>query len=200
MSGLETETALIFLVDTSGSMFGQTIQAVNAAAAECLEVLREGQTGSLEIGYVTFHEQMSQIVLKQDMTAPVFQVLPNPSGFYAMTSFACLYKGICQLLADHSWKRLYLILVTDGKPVDRGEYTEFLERAKSLEPFRKAERYVAQVGNETNLVNSDILAFVGLQADRIVPLARLSSLMSRIREEISGGGQSGTPYDRIFGK
>lgn len=202
MGRSKAEATLIFLVDTSGSMFGQKIQSVNAATAECLEVLRENQTDSLEIGYVTFHEQMGQIVLKKNMTAPVFQVLSNSSGFYPMTSFACLYKGICKLLADDWREQLYLILVTDGKPVDTGEYTQFLEQAKSLENFRRAERYVALVGNETDMVNTDVLNFVGFQADKIFPLAHSSSLMSHIRGEIFGSEKSGneTQYDQIFGK
>ena len=44
-------STVIFLVDTSGSMFGQKIEAVNAAIAECIEVIRNhNNDGSIQMG------------------------------------------------------------------------------------------------------------------------------------------------------
>lgn len=197
---------IIFVVDTSGSMFGQKIEAVNAAIAECTEVIRNhNSSNSLQMGYVTFDEKWGDFVIKNDIGTIDFKVKANADGFYNLTSFQCLYKGLERSLGDfnNSKSGLCLFLITDGKPADGGEYTEVLERVKNMDAFRNSERYVALVGNDVNGMDNDVLEFVGYKADRIVNLNDAASTLLKV-SFLSGSNNSNNAaeaarYNTIFG-
>lgn len=201
------KNTIIFIVDTSGSMFGQKIEAVNAAIAECTEVIRNHDNGRyLQMGYATFDEKWGRIVLKDGVGTAAFGVESNSDGFYNLTDFQCLYEGLEKDLRkfDKSDLGLCLLLITDGKPADSGEYTDVLERVKSMDAFRKAERYVVLVGNDVNRLDNNVLEFVGFQADRIVKLNDVASTLSKVSFlSISGENSNAADaarYNSIFGE
>ncbi len=207
MSVSKNTVTVIFIVDTSGSMYGQKIAAVNAAIAECLAVLRKYQNKNenLMTGYITFDEKIGNFILKKDLGTVVFKVEPNGSGFYNMTLFSCLYEGMDKVLRNYQNFRsdLCLFLITDGKPADSGEYTEPLEKVKSLEPFRRADRYVVLVGNDVNGMDNDVLEFVGFKANQVVQLSDLSGVLERMQMLAADAGSSYADdkerYKLIFG-
>lgn len=202
-------STVIFLVDTSGSMFGQKIEAVNAAIAECIEVIRNhNNDGSIQMGYATFDEKWGDFVIKDDIGTVGFKVKSNPDGFYNLTSFQCLYEGLerCLTLFNNEntigKSKLCLFLITDGKPADSGEYTEVLERVKSMNAFRNAERYVVMVGSDNGMDN-DVLEFVGYKADKIVKLNDAASTLLKVSFLSGSSGDDSSAdaarYNRIFG-
>lgn len=204
MNVSENMVTIIFIVDTSGSMYGQKIEAVNAAVAECLEVLGKYQKkDGLMIGYVSFDETMGNIVLKKDLEAEIFKVSPNSDGFYKMTSFSGLYSGIYDIFRKQQTGDLCLFLITDGKPADSGEYTDALEKVKSLDAFRTADRYVALVNNDVNGMDHDVLEFVGFKADKILQLPDLSNTLSKVQalnfDHSDGSADDEKRYNSIFG-
>ena len=210
MAVIANKATVIFLVDTSGSMFGQKIEAVNAAIAECLEVIRNhNNDNSIQMGYATFDEKWEDFVVKDDIGAVSFKVRSNSDGFYSLTSFRCLYEGMERCLEvfgnekNNGKSRLCLFLITDGKPADSGEYTEVLERVKSMNVFRNAERYVALVGSDANGMGNDILEFVGYKADKIVKLNDAASALLKVSflSELNNNDNSADTarYNKIFG-
>ena len=202
----KSKSTVIFIVDTSGSMFGKKIEAVNAAIAECTEVIRNHNVNnSLQVGYASFNEKWGNLVIKNDIGTVSFRVQANADGFFNLTSFQCLYEGLEKELDDFSTSKsgLCLFLITDGKPADGGEYTDILERVKNMNTFRNSERYVAIVGSEENGMNNDILEFVGQKADRIVNLNDAASTLLKV-SFLSGTNSSNNAadaarYNTIFG-
>ena len=200
------KSTIIFIIDTSGSMYGQKIVAVNAAIAECAEVVRNyDKNSNLQIGYATFDERWGGISLKKNIDIETFKITANPDGFYRLTSFQVLYEGLENELciSDNNCCALCLVLVTDGKPADSGEYTDVLERVKSTNVFRYAERFVALVGNDVNGMDNDVLEFVGFKADRVVKLNDAASALLKVSFLSTFGQGSDTGdaaiHDSIFG-
>ena len=201
MSVSKSIVTVIFIVDTSGSMCGQKIESVNAAVAECLGVLIKYQTGNenLMTGFLTFDEKAGDLVWERDGGAAVFKVKPKSNGFYSMTSFSCLYEGLYAVLRECQTDRLCLFLITDGRPTDSGEYADALEKVKSLEVFRRADRYVVLSGNDTGGIGNDVLEFVGFQADKIIHLSDLSGCMAKVQMLTADDGGNKARYESIFG-
>ncbi len=181
---------VLFIVDTSGSMYGQKIGSVNAAMAECIESVRQLKQWHnyvCRVEFATFDENMKEPVMMEDLNysaIPYFEVEAKWNGFYSLTSFYGLYRGIQTYLEKGQGQtgQLYIFLITDGKPADRGTYMERLERVKSMERFRKAKRYVVLVGNEKITTDNDILEFVEFQANKVIGLVDLSSEILKIAD------------------
>lgn len=192
---------VLFIADVSGSMYGEKIQSVNAAIAECLGVLREGKNKgkNIKVGYVNFHEEMSALSFDENPDSGVFKVSPDEGGFYHLTSFACMYDGLYHILEkmDESYENLCLILITDGKPVDSGEYSVSLEKVKSLDVFRNAQKFVALARDEINAMDKDMLEFVRFNGDKIVKLSDLSISLSRL-DMLLPGEQSKATFEEKF--
>lgn len=210
MTVATNKSTVIFIVDTSGSMFGQKIEAVNAAIAECIEVIRNHNNyNSIQMGYATFDEKWGDFIVKDDIGTVGFKVKSNADGFYNLTSFQCLYEGMERCLAVFNNEKtigkskLCLFLITDGKLADGGEYTEVLERVKNMNAFRNAERYVALVGSDVNGMDNDVLEFVGYKADKIVKLNDAASALLKV-SFLSGSNNNDSladtaRYNKIFG-
>ena len=202
---LSKHTVILF-VDVSGSMYGQKIEAVNAAIAECVEVIRNHNiNNSIQIGYAAFDDKWRDFMIKEDVGSINYKICPNADGFYNLTYFQRLYEGIekCLSVFNNAKTKLCLLLITDGKPADSGEYTEVLERVKSMDSFRRAERYVALVGNDTNGRDNDVLEFVGFKADKIVKLHEVADTLRKV-SFLSGISSSDNlmdakRYNTIFG-
>lgn len=202
---------VIFLIDTSGSMYGNKIAALNASMVECWETLRaysRKHKGLLKIGYATFDEKMSTIMFVPNMEeaeAPQFSVDKRSDGYYALTSFRCIYEGIENYIKNRKDKDAThcFYLVTDGKPVDSLKYTEIMEQVKSTDVFRHAKRIAAVVEKDSNSVDKDLLEFVGYKADKVIELNHLSNEVEQMLtwefEDASDTNDSNAKYDSIFG-
>lgn len=127
-------------IDTSGSMNGEPIVAVNAGLQALLGSLRTNPYAldSVHISITTFDSRI-QVVLP--MTAVVDVILPEitcPQSGATLLGEAL--EHICDQVANDvrkstdtvkgDWKPM-LVILTDGKPTDTLAYTEVIPRVKA---------------------------------------------------------------------
>lgn len=130
-----------FLLDTSGSMFGEPIQALNNALSGMINTLRSDAQAldSLWLSIVTFDREVRELVplvelvnfQLPEITCP--QSGPTNTGkglelIYHKVN-AEVRKGSPEQKGD--WRPLFF-LFTDGKPSDIQLYREMLPKVKSL--------------------------------------------------------------------
>jgi uncharacterized protein YegL len=130
-----------FLLDTSGSMNGEPIQALNNAMSGMINNLRSDAQASetLWISIITFDRDVNEIVPLTEL--PTFQlpeiVCPQSGPTFTGKALEMLYgkatkevrKGTPTQKGD--WRPL-LFLFTDGKPNDIQLYNEMIPKIKSL--------------------------------------------------------------------
>ncbi|MCR5734738.1 MAG: VWA domain-containing protein [Lachnospiraceae bacterium] len=182
---------LIFIIDTSGSMYSNRIAAVNTALMECISMIRrniERSGTQIRVGYMTFDSKPTSLCYIGDVmndAFPVFSV-KSENGFYELTRFEAVYDGIIGLSGKSHTENTGLILITDGKAIDSMTYQEKLEKAKALDLFRKAYRFVACVERDENLWNrEDLDEFADFRADRIIELSELATRIDQICRELT---------------
>lgn len=207
--------SFIFAVDVSGSMYGQKIASANAVLRECLDEIKNiNDTGryELKVSVVTFADKMWMNLQNKDgmnVISPKLEVKKNPDGFYPITSFGSLYRGLQVLFGDQKFsvergdKHTFLFLITDAKPVD--QFAEDFHKLNSMETYKKTAKYVAVTDDQQEKYSNVTVEFVDYKADRIV---RMSDLPNEIRKikiaEFSGmnenafGSSSNSVYDEIF--
>ncbi|WP_136666516.1 VWA domain-containing protein [Flavobacterium sp. H122] len=130
-----------FLLDTSGSMYGEPIQALNNALSGMINILRSDAQAldSLWISIITYDKEVKEIV---SLTELVNFQLPEitcpqsgPTNTGAGLDFVIqrverdVVKGSATQKGD--WKPL-LFLFTDGKPSDIQFYREKVSEIKKL--------------------------------------------------------------------
>jgi uncharacterized protein YegL len=130
-----------FLLDTSGDMNGEPIQALNNALSGMINTLRSDAQASetLWISIITFDSRVNEIFPLTEL--PSFQlseIICPPSGatntghalelFYDKVSVE-VRKGTPTQKGD--WRPL-LFIFTNGKPSDPQKYSEMLPKIKSL--------------------------------------------------------------------
>ena len=130
-----------FLLDTSGSMNGEPIQALNNALSGMISSLRSDAQAAetLWIIVITFDREVKEIVPLTDL--PSFRlpeiVCPQSGPTNTGKGLEVLYekvkaevrKGTPEQKGD--WKPL-LFLFTDGKPSDPMLYNEMIPKVKAL--------------------------------------------------------------------
>lgn len=130
-----------FLIDTSGSMYGEPIQALNNALSGMVNTLRADAQAldSLWISMITFDREVNEIVSLTELAS--FQLpeitCPQSGPTHTGQALGMLYekvqndviKGNANQKGD--WKPL-LFLFTDGKPSDLQLYREMVPKIKSL--------------------------------------------------------------------
>lgn len=130
-----------FLLDTSGSMFGEPIQALNNALSGMINTLRSDAQASetLWISIITFDREVKEIVPLTDLQEFQLPEITCPQSGPTFTGKALefLYdkvqkdirKGTSEQKGD--WKPL-LFLFTDGKPSDIQLYKETIPKIQSI--------------------------------------------------------------------
>lgn len=131
-----------FLLDTSGSMRGEPIQALNNGFNGLVNMLRTDPQAmdSLHISVIIFDRDVQNIVPLTDLASfqPVEIHCPDsgPTHTGQALEMACklvnseLIKGSTERKGD--WKPL-LFVFTDGKPSDLQKYREFIPKVKALD-------------------------------------------------------------------
>ncbi|MCK5726889.1 MAG: VWA domain-containing protein [Thiotrichaceae bacterium] len=129
------------LLDTSGSMYGEPIQALNNALAGMINELRSDAQASetLWISIITFDRDVNEIVPLIDL--PTLQVpeikCPESGPTYTGMALEVLYNKVKSEVRKTTneqkgdWKPL-LFLFTDGNPSDTGLYNRMIPKIKSL--------------------------------------------------------------------
>ena len=130
-----------FLLDTSGSMFGEPIQALNNALSGMIHSLRTDAQAqeTLWISIVTFEREVKEIVPLIDLQS--FQLpeitCPQSGPTFTGRGLQLIYqkatteirKGTPDQKGD--WRPL-LFVFTDGKPSDIQLYREMIPKVKQL--------------------------------------------------------------------
>jgi uncharacterized protein YegL len=130
-----------FLLDTSGSMYGEPIQALNNALSGMINTLRSDPQAldSLWLSIVTFDREVSEIVPLTELASFQLPEITCPQSGPTHTGRALemlhqkvqseVKKGDTNQKGD--WKPL-LFLFTDGKPNDLQLYREMVPKIKNL--------------------------------------------------------------------
>lgn len=130
-----------FLLDTSGSMYGEPIQALNNALSGMINTLRQDAQAldSLWISIITFDREVKEICPLTELA--MFQlpeiVCPQSGPTHTGKALEMLHlkvqadiiKGTADQKGD--WKPLFF-LFTDGKPNDLLAYREMIPKIKAL--------------------------------------------------------------------
>lgn len=129
------------LLDTSGSMYGEPIQALNNALSGMINTLRTDAQAldSLWLSIITFDREVNEIVPLTELAA--FQlpeiICPQSGPTHTGKALEMLHQKVPLEVKKGSetekgdWKPL-LFLFTDGKPSDLQLYREMLPKIKSL--------------------------------------------------------------------
>jgi uncharacterized protein YegL len=130
-----------FLLDTSGSMYGEPIQALNNALSGMINTLRQDAQAldSLWISIITFDREVKEICPLTELA--LFQlpeiICPQSGPTHTGKALEMLHdkvksdvrKGTDTQKGD--WKPLFF-LFTDGKPNDLMVYREMIPKIKAL--------------------------------------------------------------------
>jgi len=131
-----------FLLDTSGSMYGEPIQALNNALAAMINTLRQDPQAmdSLWISIITFNREVTEICPLTELA--MFQLpeiaCPQSGPTHTGMALEMLYHKVSSEIRKSSdtekgdWKPL-LFLFTDGKPSDIQLYNEYVLKVRSLD-------------------------------------------------------------------
>lgn len=130
-----------FLLDTSGSMNGEPIQALNNAMSGMINSLRSDAQASetLWISVITFDREVKEVMPLTEL--PSFQlpeiICPQSGPTSTGKALEMLYDKVNREIRKGTptqkgdWRPL-LFLFTDGKPSDSMLYSEMLPKIKSL--------------------------------------------------------------------
>jgi len=131
-----------FLLDTSGSMRGEPIAALNNGFNGLISMLRSDPQAmdSLHISVVTFDREVNNLIPLIDLASfhPVEIKCPDSGPTHTGQALEMIYdlvnkdliKGSSERKGD--WKPL-LFVFTDGKPSDLQKYREMMPKIKSLD-------------------------------------------------------------------
>lgn len=130
-----------FLLDTSGSMNGEPIQALNNALSGMINTLRSDAQASetLWISIITFDREVNEISPLTEL--PSFQLgeitCPRSGPTHTGKALELLFEKVKNEVKKGSptqkgdWRPL-LFIFTDGKPSDTQLYSEMIPKIKSL--------------------------------------------------------------------
>jgi uncharacterized protein YegL len=129
-----------FLLDTSGSMYGEPIQALNNALSGMINTLRSDAQAldSLWISIITYDREVKEIVPLTELVS--FQLpeitCPQSGPTHTGKALEMLHQKVkCDIIKGSStqkgdWKPLFF-LFTDGKPNDLQLYREMIPKIKA---------------------------------------------------------------------
>lgn len=131
-----------FLLDTSGSMRGEPIAALNNGFNGLISMLRSDPQAmdSLHISVVTFDREVNNLIPLVDLASfhPVEIKCPDSGPTHTGQALEMIYDLVNKDLIKGSedrkgdWKPL-LFVFTDGKPSDLQKYREMMPKIKSLD-------------------------------------------------------------------
>ena len=131
-----------FLLDTSGSMRGEPIAALNNGFNGLVSMLRTDPQAmdSLHISVVTYDREVNNLIPLVDLASfhPVEIKCPDSGPTHTGQALEMIYDLVNKDLVKGSsdrkgdWKPL-LFVFTDGKPSDLQKYREMMPKIKSLD-------------------------------------------------------------------
>ena len=131
-----------FLLDTSGSMSGEPIQALNNGFYGLINMLRSDPQAmdSLHISVITFDREVRNIIPLIDLAS--FQPIEIKCPESGPTHTGEALSMVCDLVKTElirgsetqkgDWKPL-LFIFTDGKPSDIQKYREMVPKVRAMD-------------------------------------------------------------------
>ena len=181
---------MFFVIDTSGSMLGRKLNAVNAAMEEAIPVLRElGKETNvrINIAVLSFSSDVRWITAGGPVDTEQFRW--NYLEAEGFTGFGAACKVLNEKLStktivnefDHYITPM-VILLMDGDPTD--EWKRYLAELKQNEWFKPAVKFAIAIGDDAN---KDLLEeFTGAMETVLeAPEEEAPTLMEKIKFVIS---------------
>lgn len=177
---------IIYVLDTSGSMTGDRIAAVNQAMSETMEVLRDvsnnNPTAELKIGVMKFATGAEWITKSGLVFMEDFYWNDLKAG--GLTDFGSalseLHKKLSRsefLNSDVGYKAPVIIFMSDGEPTD--DYESALKKIESSNKWYKiATKIAIAVGDDANL---QILGNIAGNSEAVIKVDDLETLKKLIR-------------------
>ena len=179
----------LFVIDVSGSMFGQKIASVNGVLAECLAELKRVYNSETKVSLVTFSDTMKEIIINQSLENTNIirvEVKPNADGFFPVTSFSSLVKSIKSLFENETisdgkqGSKTFIFLFSDVKPIEKKRYNEELTKIQKNLEFKNATKYVGYAEEGSVKYTEDAVRFVDYKADHIVPISEMLTVIKKL--------------------
>ena len=176
---------LIFMIDTSGSMGGNKIAALNTAVRESLdevgEISHNNADAQIKVGALEFSSD-AQWMYPQLEDSESFQWQDLQAG--GLTSFgAALDELNSKLSKSHGFmseptgtRAPAIILLSDGEPTD--EYKHALEKLKGNNWFKIAVKVAIAIGDDAN---KDVLAEFTGNIEAVITVHDIQQLRKIIR-------------------
>lgn len=176
---------MLILVDTSGSMKGARIGAVNTALEELLPELAEMGEADAEIklSILTFDDDVTWL-----MPAPIpprdFVLEPLVAGGQTFLGAACRELNRRMSRSDlfaspGSSFAPIMILMSDGEPSDLEHYKTAMEELRKNRWFKVAFKYALPIGT---VMDTSALAMFTDEAEAVLePATRASDLIKKIK-------------------
>jgi len=195
---------VLFMVDTSGSLYSNRISAVNAALVECIGVIRNkmGEQSEIDVYYGSFDEIKRPIEKFENIAnenLPEMKIVEE-NGFYKLTLFSKLYEDLNEFFSTKSYVSgdFLIVLITDGKASDSMKYMAELNKVKEIAEFREATRIVARVGGDITSTTQDVFEFVDNNAAKIVDLTNLASTLDAQMVNDEEDASAKSLFDTLF--
>lgn len=202
----------LFVIDVSGSMYGQKISSVNAALMECLTELKQISCSDdeydIKVSIITFAETMQIQVINENprsISAPHINVEAKTDGFYSVTYYDCMYNGLRQLfengrIADEKQgENTFVFLISDAKPVDENDYRDAFDKIQRISGFKNAARYFSFAEEKSDKYNKNSVRFVNYKADRIIRVPEMPGEISKLQMTFfTDFFSTNDIYDEIF--
>lgn len=151
------------VIDTSGSMRGESIYAVNVGIQSMLSALRQDPYAleSAHIAIITYDNQAREVIPLTALEDFQFQdiVVPASGGTFTGAALECLMECIQRDVKKASdeqkgdWRPL-VFLMTDGKPSDMYAYTE---ACKVIKNFSISSLIACAIGEKADPVHLKLL-------------------------------------------
>jgi uncharacterized protein YegL len=153
----DERTPLVLVLDCSGSMEGDRIEALNAGLVTLEAAMREDPTTSTRgrVLVIQFggNDEVSQGDWQDaiEFSAPKLEANGRtPTGAAIMAALAAIEAQKSELkAAGIAYKRPILMLMSDGEPTD--EWEDAAEACKAAEAANKVTVFTIGIGDEANL-------------------------------------------------
>ena len=177
---------LIYLVDTSGSMSGAKIGALNTAVRETLPIIEDISTknsdAKIKIAVLEFSSGC-EWMYPEPREVESFEWRDLQAG--GLTALGEAYDNLCQKLSySHGFMMQpsgsfapVIILLSDGAPTDHPEYA--LDKLKKNNWFDVATKVAIAIGDDA--VKSTLIDFVGGNEESVLTVHNLEDLKKIIR-------------------
>ena len=177
---------LYILLDTSGSMAGAKIAALNDAMSNIVSELRQISNSTkqgIELAIFSFGKD-AKWMYEQRMDVKDFSWSPLLAGGMTPLGKACLQLNR-DLMPDNTKPadKIFIILISDGCPTD--DYDEGIATLWANPRFKKANRFAIAIGDNADIpallrfVDSDSHIFVQNRADELMDT--LQNLLCKVK-------------------